>query len=289
MEPRTLQSKITNGTKAEKEKYQNRLLKERERERERKERQKAEFFYMETYKEEDPESENRLLEILDNVKKEDGVFPFLKWLKSKFEEALMNRQSKSGNFCFSEPEEWGELLKKETMTKFVEEMEVKIEHKNWCIPESMTDYGLKHKAWLIEITMDEIAVTSSKFYQCQICKFDFKVLALHLSKSKECKEKYSEMDLEELKHAQKVQKKNMISDNYNFNKESIKKRYQERKKELAEKYLENKEETAIKKAEYYKKNTESFRMRNSTYYAKHREEILKKRAEDYKNKKATSK
>ena len=129
MEPRILQPK-TYWTKAEKEKYQNRLLKEREREQERKERKKTEFLYMENHKEEDTESENRLLEVLDNVKKEDGVFPFLDWLKSKFEEALMNKQqSKSGNFCFSQPDEWGELLKKETMTKFVEEMEVKIENK----------------------------------------------------------------------------------------------------------------------------------------------------------------
>ena len=261
-------------------------MKEREKERERKEKEKTNFFYMESYNEEDPESDNHLLEVLDDVKKIDGVFPFLKWLKSKFDEAIMNRQSKPGNFCFPESEEWDELLKKDTIKDFVEEMEVQIENKNWRIPESMTNSGLKHKGWIIQITMEEIAVTSPKFYQCQICKFDFKVLGLHLSKSKECKEKYSEVDLEEFKFAQKVQKKNTMSDVYKFNKASIKQRYQERKKELAEKYLANKDETAIKKAEYYKKNKESFRKRNCTYYAKHREEILKKRAEKYKGKKS---
>ena len=281
------------SAKAQAEKQQQFLLREREKERERKEKLKDRFFYQEFTKEQQDSDPEELLDTLEEVKKEDGILEVLKWLKMKFEEAQEQRRlenkSVPDNFCFPQPEEWTKLFKKEVMAKFFEVMEVMIpSENNWIIPGSITDYGLKYKVWLLQITIEEIIILSPKFDTCQTCKEVFKCLPQHLNNSKECKEKYSEQDLEELKESRIIQKKNTKKDYYKDQKQKnyIQKRYQKKKSALAEKYLANKEEIAKKKAEHYQKNKSSYRLKNSSYYAQNRDKILKKRAESYQSKKA---
>ena len=278
------------SAKAQAERQQQFLLREREKERERKEKLKDRFYYKEFTKEQEDSDSEELLDTLEEIKKVDGILDVLKWLKLKFEGAQKQRQlvknSDPDNFCFPKPAEWTEFFKNKVLLKFFKTMEVMMSSEgDWYIPGSMTDYGLKYHIWLIQITREEIIMINPNFGVCKICKVYFRSLPQHLNKSKECQAKYSDKDLDLLKEAQKIQKKNSNKDVYKANKHYIKQRYQERKNELAEKYLANKKEISKKKAKNYQKNKSSFRYKNSSYYAKNRDKILNKRAESYEIKK----
>ena len=260
------------------EKANERIRKERD---EKEKQKKAKFLYKDLGESEDSGEDDEFLEALETIKKEQGVLDVLKWLYSKFEEAKEQRKlvakSEYKNFCFDQPEEWKDVFIGGPMVKFLEILEVEVTTSNMCIPSKLLDFGLTYKASLIQDVIDDILL--SNFSECKVCKHAFNSLPQHVSKSKSCKEKFSESDLQDLKYTQKLWKKRTNAECYQRNKSDIAAKYQERKSELAKKYLANREEYARKKADYYQKNKHTIRIKNSKYYAKNREEILKKMAD----------
>ena len=254
------------------------------------EKKKSKYLYRGLEESDESESYNELNEVLEQVKKESetGILEILKWLKTNFQSALQQRQlGDKSNYNFSpENDDWEEILIGEPMTKFLKILEVEKSSEKLSIPQKIFDFGLKYKLSLIQDLIDEIVVNSPKFIVCQICKIKFNSLPLHLNKSKDCKGKYTESDLEDLKHAQEVWKKLRSAERYQNEKEEKAAMYQKKKEEFAQRYQSKKDEVTKKMQDYYKKNKISFGTKNAKYYAKNREEILKKRAEHYKTNKA---
>lgn len=120
--------------------------------------------------------------------------------------------------------------------------------------------------------MDDFIISDPKNTKCQICGREFSSMLQHLNKSPKCKAKYSDSDLDDLKHVAKLAKKNSNRD------------YYEREKDRkAADYQERKAETAIKKAEYYSKNKSTLKTKSLQYYAKNRDKINEKRRKARKN------
>ena len=267
-----------------------RMIKERD---EMQKRQNSKFLYKDVELSDSEESDGEdLLNALEEVKEVPGILPFLKWLLTKFEEALnqrkLNSKNEHGNFCFSQPSEWKELLEDCSIDKFLTILEVETSYgtpKTWCIPEKIFDFGLKYNSSLIQDAIDEIIMQNS--WMCKICKNEYTSVPQHLSKSKPCKENYTESDLQDLKHAQKLKKKKNNEECYQRDKKHRAEQYQERKGELAQQYLAKREEKTQKMAEYYQEKRQTFQRKNAKYYSKNREDILKKKAEQYKAKKKT--
>ena len=282
MEPKiTLKPKLSTEELRLKQKEQ--VTKERDA---TEEARKSKFFYHNLEQVEKEDDDDDFFEVLDKIKQENDVLAILKWLKSNFEEALQQSKvnSNTENFCYSQPEEWKEILNGENFTKLVKvlDLEVKKMPGNLVIPVKVLSFGLSY----IDELIDEIIISSPKVFVCQVCNKRFNVLAQHLNKAKSCKENYSKSDLEEFEYAQKLWKKKTFKDCYERDKESKAKSYQERKSDISKKYLANRKEATQKMAEYYQKNKSTFKTKNAQYYAKNREEILKRKAEQYKTKKA---
>ena len=202
------------------------------------EKKKSKYLYRGLEESDESESDNELNEVLEQVKKESeaGILEILKWLKTNFESAFQQRQlGDKSNYNFSpENDDWEEILIGEPMTKFLKILEVEKSSEKLSIPQKIFDFGLKYKLSLIQDLIDEIVVNSPKFIVCQICKIKFNSLPQHLNKSKDCKGKYTESDLEDLKHAQEVWKKLRSAERYQNEKEEKAAMYQKKKEEFAQ-------------------------------------------------------
>ena len=272
----------------QKERYKQFMLREREKEEKRKQmqKQKPQFLYQLLQNSGNIASQrSNLLEDLAKFREEDGVLEFLKWLKLKFEEALHQKEGIS--LSFKIPQNFEELIGRKTVAKFLDIVEVERLSEEWIIA-GKSESDLNHNSSIIQMQIDKLIVTSPKVDQCQICKRKFRSVLQHLRQSKECKDNYSEDDLEDLKLALKLWKKQTDRDCYERSKAERKAKYEIKKSEIAQKNLAKKDKTARNMAKYYKDNVDYFRIKNSNYYAKNREAILKKKAESYKIKKNPS-
>ena len=277
----------------QKERYKQFMLREREKEEKRKQiqKQKPQFLYQLLQNSGNNASQrSKLLEDLAKFREEDGALDFLKWLKLKFDEALQQNEGINKTptrLQFKIPQNFEDLIGRKTVENFLDIIELERSSEEWIIAgKSKSD--LNHNSSIIQLQIDKLIVTSPKVDQCQICKRKFRSVLQHLRQSKECKDNYSEDDLEDLKLAVKLWKKQTDRDCYERSKPERKAKYEKKKSEIAQKNLAKKDKSARSMAKYYKDNVDYFRIKNSNYYAKNREAILKKKAESYKIKKNQS-
>ena len=285
----TLKPKIMT-MQEQRERYKQFMLREREKEEKRKQiqKQKPQFLYQLLQNSGNDASQRcNLLEDLAKFREEDGALEFLKWLKLKFEEALHQNEGINktpSRLSFKIPQNFEALSGRKTVKNFLEIVEVEKSSKELIIA-GKSESDLNHNASIIQLQIEKLIVTSPKVDQCQICKRKFRSVLQHLRQSKDCKDNYSEDDLEDLKLALKLWKKQTDRDCYERSKAERKAKYEEKKSEITQKNLAKKDKSARNMAKYYKDNVDYFRIKNSNYYAKNREAILKKKAESYKIKK----
>ena len=263
------------------EKYQEWLRKQRDAE-------KPKFLYQDMEDESDDEPE--LEDIANEIREEQNCIQILKWLKSQFVKASTvrgeNPKETPDDFSLQPPIEIKSDLDKEVFVRLLKHLEIKIPSssvENMTIPGGIFDFGLRHHSETIQFILDDFIISDPKNTKCQICEREFSSMLQHLNKSPKCKAKYSDSDLDDLKHVAKLAKKNSNRDYYEREKDRKAADYQERKVEIAKKNKLKKAETAIKKAEYYSKNKSTLKTKSLQYYAKNRDKINEKRRKARKN------
>ena len=127
--------------------------------------------------------------------------------------------------------------------------------------------------------------------KCKECKIQCKSLKQHLNKAKDCKDQYSESDMndmkEKLNEIAKANKKKLNATDYQRNKSELAQRYKQNKEEhnkrSAKYYEENKMKLKKKSQSNYKNRIKKRAETNAKYYLKNKEHLLAKAMNRKKN------
>ena len=165
----------------------------------------------------------------------------LHWLKSFLAKEISNRHQSLGTIQISDDnEEFKNALEKQQFQKFLEYLEFRPPTKlsnHWFIPYGISKEELKADTELIQSVLISNEMLTSKGFdasKCKICGRIFPYLLQHLAKSINCKQKYSDSELDVLKETSKMSVRYMNHERYQRNK-------LKRKKQMAEYYQANKQ------------------------------------------------